>query len=242
MPQWLGWIAVVVLSLYLAVFPPDGAAAVEPIEPLNSPWDERDPAITLDGLALAFASNRAGSEGGFDVYRSVKERGEWLPPEPIPGINTAADERSPRPSRDGFSMMLAIGDERSGTASDLHRARSLVYPPEYLVTVAPAAPPAGPPVHFSQPPSTVTPVWFGDSARAAELVTYAYAERGRPITMVSDSGRVIYRADGLWRIYDVTWRDGYRRQVAVHMRASRDYYAIEADDGENWSAAVYLGR
>jgi hypothetical protein len=53
---------------------------------------------------------------------------------------------------------------------------------------------------------------------------------------------VIYRADGVWRIYDVTWRDGYRRQVAVHMRPSREYYAIEADDGENWSAAVYLGR
>lgn len=110
--------------------------------------------------------------------------------------------------------------------------RPLGYPPEYLSAAAPAAPP-------SIAPGSV---WIGDSARAAELVTYAYAERGRPVTIVSDTGRAIYRADGVWRIYDVAWRDGYRRQVAVLMRDNRDYYAIEADDGENWSAATYLGR
>lgn len=124
----------------------------------------------------------------------------------------------------------------------IHSARPLGYPAEYLAIVTPAAPPSGPPVLYSQPPTTITSVWLGDTARAAELVTYAYAQRGRPITTVSDTGRVLYRADGVWRIYDVTWRDGYRRQVAVHMRPSRDYFAIEADDGENWSAAVYLGR
>lgn len=123
-----------------------------------------------------------------------------------------------------------------------HSARPLGYPAEYSMTVVPAAPPSGPPVLSSQPPSTVTSVWLGDTGRAAELVTYAYAERGRPVTLVADTGRVLYRADGVWRIYDVTWRDGYRRQVAVHMRPTRDYYAIEADDGETWSSAVYLGR
>jgi hypothetical protein len=116
--------------------------------------------------------------------------------------------------------------------------RPLGYPAEYLATVAPAAPPA----IAVRPLVPATPVWRGDSARAAELVTYAYAERGRPVTTVSDSGRVIYRADGIWRIYDVTWRDGYRRQVAVQMQPARGYFAIEADDGESWSAAVYLGR
>lgn len=122
-------------------------------------------------------------------------------------------------------------------------ARPLGYPAEYTMRVVPAAPPSvGPPVLHSQPPSTTTSVWLGDAGRAAELVTYAYAQRGRPVTLVTDTGRVLYRADGVWRIYDVTWRDGYRRQVAVHMRPSRDYYAIEADDGESWSAAVYLGR
>jgi hypothetical protein len=120
--------------------------------------------------------------------------------------------------------------------------RPLGYPAEYLAVVAPAAPPASPPVLASQPPTTVQSVWLGDSVRAAELVTFAYADRGRPVTTVQDTGRVLYRADGVWRIYDVTWRDGYRRQVAVHMRPDRSYFGIEADDGENWSTAVYLGR
>lgn len=116
--------------------------------------------------------------------------------------------------------------------------RPLGYPAEYLATVAPAAPPS----IAVQPAPPATSAWAGDSARAAELVTVAYAERGRPATVVSDSGRAVFRADGVWRIYDVTWRDGYRRQVAVLLRPDRGYYAIEADDGENWSAAVYLGR
>jgi hypothetical protein len=118
-----------------------------------------------------------------------------------------------------------------------HSARPLGYPAEYMAIVTPAAPPS----LGYQPPSSVT-VWLGDSARAAERVTYAYANRGRPVTAVSDTGRVFYRADGAWRIYDVTWRDGFRRQVAVQVNASREYYAIEADDGETWSAVVYLGR
>jgi hypothetical protein len=136
---------------------------------------------------------------------------------------------------------------RGGTCRTLARdeavyftRRPLGYPAEYTVTIAPAAPPAAPPVLTYQPPSSVS-VWIGNPARAAELVTFAYAERGRPVTLVSDTGRVIYRADGAWRIYDVAWRDGYRRQVAVQMRSSRDYYAIE-DDGDGWSTAVYIGR
>jgi len=120
-------------------------------------------------------------------------------------------------------------------------AHPLGYPDEYLVTVRPSAPLSAPPTLSYQPPSSIS-VWLGDTARAAELVTFAYAERGRPVTMVSDTGRVIYRADGVWRIYDVTWRDGYRRQVAVQMKPNREYYAIEADDGESWSAAVFIGR
>jgi len=118
-----------------------------------------------------------------------------------------------------------------------HSIRPLGYPAEYLATVTPAAPPT---VLYAQPPSTS--VWRGDAGRAAELVTIAFAQRGRPVTMVTDTGRVIYRADGVWRIYDVVWRDGYRRQVAVHMRPDREYFAIESDDDESWSAAVSLGR
>lgn len=110
-------------DLYLAVVAPGGPASVSAIDALNSPFDERDPAVTADGLAMAFASDRSGSLGGFDLFRSVQEKGLWLAPEPIPGLNSAASERSPRPSRDGFSMLLSI--EEAGAAADLFRARSL---------------------------------------------------------------------------------------------------------------------
>jgi hypothetical protein len=121
------------------------------------------------------------------------------------------------------------------------RARALDYPPEYLATLRPAAPPSAGVLH-SQPPTMETSVWLGDTARAAELLTISFARRGRPTAAVFDTGRVIYRADGVWRVYDVAWSDGHRRQIAVHMRPSREYFAIESDDAEGWSAAVYIGR
>jgi hypothetical protein len=123
---------------------------------------------------------------------------------------------------------------------EFFRARALEYPPEYTGSVAPGAPPSN--VLRSRPPTTATSVWLGDTARAAELLTIAYAERGRPTAAVIDTGRLIYRTDGVWRVYDVSWSGGYRRQIAVHMRPSREYFAIESDDGAGWSSAIYIGR
>jgi hypothetical protein len=125
----------------------------------------------------------------------------------------------------------------------LFNGRVLEYPPEYTASVSPGMPPPVNPPLVSQPPTTATSVWLGDPARAAELVTVAYANRGRPTTAVSDTGRVIYLSDGVWRVYDVTWPNGYRRLVAVKMRETNDYVAMESgEDGQNWSSAVDLGR
>jgi len=137
---------------------------------------------------------------------------------------------------------------RGGTCRELRpdeinifKARVLDYPPEYTANAAPAAPPSGP-VLRSQPPSTATSVWLGDTARAAELLVVAYAQRGRPAAAVADTGRVLYRSDGVWRVFDVSWNDGYRRQIAVHVRPSREYVAIESDGGQGWSAAFLIGQ
>ncbi|RMH01695.1 MAG: hypothetical protein D6702_10715 [Planctomycetota bacterium] len=95
-------------------------ADVTPLSAVNSPFDEREPAFAADGGTLFFASDRSGGAGGFDLWRSVADRGAWLPPEPLPGLNGPGDERGPAPSADGFSLVFRRGDP-----ADLFRARSL---------------------------------------------------------------------------------------------------------------------
>jgi len=115
------------------------AWSIEPIEELNTFFDERDPAFTSDGRTLFFASDRDGTIGGFDLYRSalsaVSEAHRWIDPEPLVGINTAASERAPSPSQDGFLMYFEVeaggeaggesGGESGTTSVDLYRAHSL---------------------------------------------------------------------------------------------------------------------
>lgn len=99
----------------------DATAAVEPLDALNTPADEREPALDAAGRTLVFARD-TGSERGFDLYRSMLDRGAWLPAEPIADLNTALHERGPVPSSDGFALVYARED-RAGD-SDLWTARS----------------------------------------------------------------------------------------------------------------------
>ena len=105
-------------DLYLASPKPSGsepgsapdsigaAYAVSPLPSLASPFDEREPALTADGRTLYFASDRQGSRGGFDLYRSFLEDGRWLAPRPLSGVNGVTSERAPLPSADGFSLFF----------------------------------------------------------------------------------------------------------------------------------------
>jgi len=102
---------------------PDGL--VEPLAALNTPFEEREPAFVGDARTILFASDRSGGAGGFDLYRSVSDRGEWLPCEGLPGLNGPASERGPAPSPDGFALLFAVEDGEGGAGgSDLYRARS----------------------------------------------------------------------------------------------------------------------
>ncbi len=92
------------------------------VEAWNTPFDEREPALTSDGRTLLFASNRAGSAGSFDLFRSFREEGGWLPPEPLGSLNGPGSERGPLPSRDGFSLLFE--GSREGSPASLFRARS----------------------------------------------------------------------------------------------------------------------
>ncbi len=96
--------------------------AIEPLAALNSNFDDREPAFTADGVTVFFASDRDAAAGGFDLFRSVRDRGAFLPPEAVPGVNTECSERTPRPSADGFTLWFAAEEEPA--TFDLYRARS----------------------------------------------------------------------------------------------------------------------
>ncbi len=80
---------------------------VEAIEALSSDANERDPAFTADGRTLFFASDRAGVRGTYDLFRGVRNLGEWLPPKAIEGLNGEVSQRGPSPSPDGFRLVFA---------------------------------------------------------------------------------------------------------------------------------------
>ncbi len=99
-----------------------GEWIVHAFEVVNTPFDEREPAFAGDGLLLVFASDRVEGAGGFDLWRSVQSVGHWQPPEVLPGLNTAASERAPWPSPDGFTLLFSAENEAGDL--DLHRAQS----------------------------------------------------------------------------------------------------------------------
>jgi len=120
-------------DLYVALpdtLAPEAPWVVDALDEVNTPFDERDPALTLDGRALLFASDRGSSaaDGDFDLYRSTRapldrsatpeaER-RWLDPEPLVGVNSAADEREPRPTADGFALLFARGERAAADERD----------------------------------------------------------------------------------------------------------------------------
>ncbi len=97
-------------DLYEALESDVNGYRVRAIEALSSDANERDPAFTADGRTLFFASDRGARRGSYDLYRGVRDLGEWLPPKAIEGLNDTASQRGPSPSPDGFSLVFAKQD------------------------------------------------------------------------------------------------------------------------------------
>ena len=110
-------------DLYSAGLAVEGPAEVVALTALNTEAEERDPALTLDGSALFFASDRRGN---FDLYRSPEARGleevGFLAPRLLESIATEKAERGPAPSQDGFT--LTFSQQAAGRDADLARAHS----------------------------------------------------------------------------------------------------------------------
>jgi len=78
--------------------------------PLNDAESVRGLYFFADSILL-FASNRAGGFGGFDIYCTTRQAGQWIPPVNLgPSINSQFDEISPFLARDGRTLYYSSND------------------------------------------------------------------------------------------------------------------------------------
>lgn len=78
-------------------------------ENINSSKNETYAAITADNKILYFASNRHGGRGGYDIYKSVKDKNnDWGKAENLgKSINTKLDDISPSITLDGKTLYFS---------------------------------------------------------------------------------------------------------------------------------------
>ncbi len=94
--------------------------------PINTRMKETQPSISFDGKTLYFSSNRPGTIGQLDIWKSTKdENGRWSKPVNLgPVINTKGNEQSPFIHADNQTLYFST-DQRMGMGeSDLYVARA----------------------------------------------------------------------------------------------------------------------
>lgn len=74
---------------------------------VNTEYEEVDPCISKSGDTLYFSSDRPGGEGGYDIWMSVFEGGQWDTPVNMGAIiNSASAEIGPEIARDGEKIFF----------------------------------------------------------------------------------------------------------------------------------------
>ncbi len=98
------------LKLYSAELRDGGWANVMEL-PFNSDeYSTGHPALSRDGRALYFVSDRPGGRGGTDVYMSQMQNGGWTPPVNLgPQVNTRGDEMFPFVDENGNLYFASNG-------------------------------------------------------------------------------------------------------------------------------------
>ncbi len=69
--------------------------------------DDEGAFLSADELTIYFGSNRPGGAGGYDLYKATRASATaaFGGVTPVAGVNTAADEREPRVSSDGLTLI-----------------------------------------------------------------------------------------------------------------------------------------
>jgi len=98
-------------DIYFSERTDTGWIAGQPLEPLNSPFNDSSPSIAANGKAMAFA--RDNRSRNFDLYFSEQVNGEWRQTERIPApVSSPAWESQPSLSADGQELFFV--SDRSG--------------------------------------------------------------------------------------------------------------------------------
>ena len=86
------------------------STAVSLGETINSSAEDGYPCISADGLSLYFSSDRAGGEGGRDIYVTMRltENDAWSAPVNLgPTINSSSNDIAPSITSDGLTLIFS---------------------------------------------------------------------------------------------------------------------------------------
>jgi hypothetical protein len=101
----------------------DGGRFTPPVNlsSLNTSWSDEGASLTRDGLAVFFASDRPGGEGGLDIWTAVRATvtEPFGPPRPLGAVNSESIDLDPALSPDGRELFFSSA--RAGT-QQLYRA------------------------------------------------------------------------------------------------------------------------
>ncbi|MGB2986695.1 MAG: carboxypeptidase regulatory-like domain-containing protein [Phycisphaerae bacterium] len=115
-------------DLYMAAVTERGVGAAVALAALNTPYNEGAPAVSSFGDFLYFASDRPGGEGGFDLYRSRRLRGEHRPSESLGAtVNTSANELDPGLGLGGYALYFSSDRPHEPPALDSPREYDLYH-------------------------------------------------------------------------------------------------------------------
>ncbi len=82
-------------------------------------WESM-PSISSDGKTIYFVSNRPGGYGGYDIYKSTKDKdGKWTKAVNMgPSINTAGNEKSPFIHTDNKTFYFSSSDRKDNKTGE----------------------------------------------------------------------------------------------------------------------------
>jgi len=103
-----------------------GWSQPEPIDAINSEYDDLGPEMSRDGSTVLFYSNRPGGFGGYDIWMSRRTAGGWGEPQNLgPAINSFHHDYAP--AINGAGTTLFFSSNRPKESGDVREAARVDY-------------------------------------------------------------------------------------------------------------------